>query len=217
MHITILSAPVKHASLTEAVPSLSVALPLQGAPEDIAKPPSGPHELIVVDGTGGCGATCKHPLAINAAAASPAIVNLTDVNILTRANIGTISRISPPSSAGFAMSNSIRPSMLSLYPPAAIMSRPSARAGIRKNCALELRSLGIGNQRAKRNIGVRKIAGTGETVSLAFAPGIGSKAQCTNGLHDRRPDNDEQHRGQNHQHQREENLNRGFLGGLLGV
>src|SRR5580704_3070192 len=35
------------------------------------KPPSGPHELIVVGGTAGCGCTCRHPAAvINAIAAS---------------------------------------------------------------------------------------------------------------------------------------------------
>src|SRR5258708_114156 len=73
VHITILSAPVKHASLTDAVPSLSVALPVQGAPELIEKPPIGPHELIVVGGTGGCAATCKHPLAIDPAIAIAAI------------------------------------------------------------------------------------------------------------------------------------------------
>ena len=73
VHITMLSAPVKHASLTLAVPSLSVALPAHGAPEVIEKAPSGPHELIVVGGTGGCGATCKHPLAIDPAIAIAAI------------------------------------------------------------------------------------------------------------------------------------------------
>jgi hypothetical protein len=97
VHITILSAPVKHASLTEAVPSLSVARPLQGAPEDIENPPSGPHEFIVVGGAGGCGATCKHPLAINPAIANPAIVNLKS------ATIGTIPRIRPPPSACIMM------------------------------------------------------------------------------------------------------------------
>ncbi len=109
VHITMLSAPVKQASLTEAVPSLSVALPLQGAPEDIANPPSGPHELTVVGGTGGCDATCKHPDAINPAIASPAIINidsalesaLASADILTSANIGTIPRIRSTSSAWF--------------------------------------------------------------------------------------------------------------------
>src|ERR1700682_6652953 len=88
-----LSAPVKHASLTEAVPSLRVALPVQGAPEDIAKPPIGPHELIVVAGTGGCGATCKHPAIINP----------------SRANIATIPRILPPPSSLFITSRPPRP------------------------------------------------------------------------------------------------------------
>lgn len=87
VHITILSAPVKHASLTEAVPSLNVALPVQGAPEDIEKPPIGPHELIVVGGTGGCGATCKHPVVIRPATASPAIVDRENVKLLSGANI----------------------------------------------------------------------------------------------------------------------------------
>jgi hypothetical protein len=94
VHSTILSAPVKHMSLTEAVPSLSVALPLQGAPEDIEKPPIGPHELIVVGGTGGCGATCKHPAAIKPAIAAPTI-NLAIVG-LKKATLETIPRISPP-------------------------------------------------------------------------------------------------------------------------
>jgi hypothetical protein len=95
VHSTILSAPVKHMSLTEAVPSLSVALPLQGAPEDIEKPPIGPHELIVVGGTGGCGATCKHPAAIKPAIAAPATINLAIIG-LKKANLETIPRISPP-------------------------------------------------------------------------------------------------------------------------
>jgi hypothetical protein len=81
VHITMLSAPVKHASLTLAVPSLSVARPAHGAPEVIEKVPSGPHELIVVGGTGGCGATCKHPEATNPATAAAAIVNLETANI----------------------------------------------------------------------------------------------------------------------------------------
>jgi hypothetical protein len=92
VHITMLSAPVKHASLTEAVPSLSVALPVQGAPEDIAKPPIGPHELIVVAGTGGCGATCKHPAIVNP----------------SKANIATIPRILPPPSSLFITSRPTR-------------------------------------------------------------------------------------------------------------
>jgi hypothetical protein len=95
VHSTILSAPVKHMSLTEAVPSLSVALPLQGAPEDIEKPPIGPHELIVVGGTGGCGATCKHPAAIKPAIAAPATINLAIVGP-KKATLETIPRISPP-------------------------------------------------------------------------------------------------------------------------
>jgi hypothetical protein len=95
VHSTILSAPVKHTSLTEAVPSLSVALPLQGAPEVIEKPPIGPHELIVVGGTGGCGATCKHPAAINPAIAAPAISNLAIVGLKT-ATLEIIPRIRPP-------------------------------------------------------------------------------------------------------------------------
>jgi hypothetical protein len=82
-------------SLIEAVPSLSVALPLQGAPEDIEKPPIGPHELIVVGGTGGCGATCKHPAAINPTIAAPAIIELTIIG-LKGANLETIPRIRPP-------------------------------------------------------------------------------------------------------------------------
>jgi hypothetical protein len=95
VHSTILSAPVKHTSLTEAVPSLSVALPLQGAPDVIEKPPIGPHELIVVGGTGGCGATCKHPAAINPAIAAPAISNLAIVGLKT-ATLEIIPRIRPP-------------------------------------------------------------------------------------------------------------------------
>jgi hypothetical protein len=98
VHITILSAPVKHASLTEAVPSLSVALPVHGAPEDIEKPPIGPHELIVVGGTGGCGATCKHPVAINPPTTSAAIINRENAKVLRGAYIGTIPRIRPPPS-----------------------------------------------------------------------------------------------------------------------
>jgi hypothetical protein len=95
VHSTILSAPVKHTSLTEAVPSLSVALPLQGAPDVIEKPPIGPHELIVVGGTGGCGATCKHPAAINPAIAAPAISDLAIVGLKTAA-LEIIPRILPP-------------------------------------------------------------------------------------------------------------------------
>jgi hypothetical protein len=95
VHSTILSAPVKHTSLTEAVPSLSVALPLQGAPEVIEKPPIGVHELIVVGGTGGCGATCKHPAAINPAIAAPAISDLAIVGLKT-ATLEIIPRIRPP-------------------------------------------------------------------------------------------------------------------------
>jgi hypothetical protein len=95
VHITILSSPVKHASVTDAVPPLSVALPVHGAPEDIAKPPIGPHELTVVGGTAGCDATCKHPVAIVPATASPTITSLENLNILTRANIETIPRIRP--------------------------------------------------------------------------------------------------------------------------
>jgi hypothetical protein len=98
VHITILSAPVKHTSLTVAVPSVSVVLPAHGAPEDIEKPPSGPHELIVVGGTGGCDATCKHPDAINPAIAVPAMVSLARVKILMSAKIATLLHIrSPPS------------------------------------------------------------------------------------------------------------------------
>ena len=89
VHNTILSAPLKHVSLTKAVPSLSVARPLHGAPEVIEKPPIGPQELIVVEGTGGCGATCKHPLAINPASANPETANLKS------ANLGTIPPIHP--------------------------------------------------------------------------------------------------------------------------
>ena len=70
VHITISLVPLKHASLTDAVPSLSVTLPAHGAPEVTENPPSGPHELIEVGGTGGCGATCKHPLIIRAEAAN---------------------------------------------------------------------------------------------------------------------------------------------------
>lgn len=118
VHITILSAPVKHVSLTEAVPSLSVALPVQGAPEDIAKPPIGPHELTVVGGTGGCGATCKHPAAISPAIAAPATINLESPKILTTANVGTILPIRPPPSACFMMNDStgrtLRPSRRAL-------------------------------------------------------------------------------------------------------
>ena len=102
VHITILSAPVKHASLTEAVPSLSVALPVQGAPEDTVKPPIGPHELIVVGGTGGCGATCKHPLAINPVIAAPTTIDLAIAG-LKNANLETIPRIRPPPSACIMM------------------------------------------------------------------------------------------------------------------
>ena len=98
VHITMLSAPVKHASLTEAVPSLSVALPVQGAPEDIAKPPIGPHELIVVAGTGGCGATCKHPAIVNP----------------SRANIATIPRILPPPSSLIITDRSSKPRIVIL-------------------------------------------------------------------------------------------------------
>ena len=91
VHITILSDPVKHASLTDAVPSLSVALPVQGAPEDIEKPPIGPHELIVVGGTGGCEATCKHPGAIsNPAAVSPTIIKQENIALLESADIVTL-------------------------------------------------------------------------------------------------------------------------------
>jgi hypothetical protein len=94
-----LSAPLKHASLTLAVPSLSVALPAHGAPEVIEKVPSGPHELIVVGGTGGCGATCKHPEAINPATAAAAVVNLETANI---------PRIRPPPQPCHMMNDSIR-------------------------------------------------------------------------------------------------------------
>jgi hypothetical protein len=136
VHITIFSAPVKHASLTEAVPSLSVALPVQGAPEDIEKPPIGPHELIVVGGTGGCGATCKHPLAIRPAAASPTIVSLeielTNVKVLAIANIETIPRIRPPPSAWLHDDRFDPGSRFSLYPLAAIMSCPTGGGETRK-------------------------------------------------------------------------------------
>ena len=37
------------------------------APDDIVKPPSGPHELIEVGGGIGCGCTCRHPAANKAA------------------------------------------------------------------------------------------------------------------------------------------------------
>jgi hypothetical protein len=104
VHITMLSAPVKHASLTEAVPSLSVALPVQGAPEDIAKPPSGPHELIVVAGTGGCGATCKHPAIVNPSRAS-------------------IPRILPPPSSLFIPTVRASFLMVPFYPHTALVSR----------------------------------------------------------------------------------------------
>jgi hypothetical protein len=116
VHITILSAPVKHTSLTDAVPPLSVVFPLQGAPEDIENPPIGPHELIVVGGTGGCGATCKHPAAINPAIATPAI-NLPTIPL------ANIPLIRPPPAICFMTIDSNRRSMLSFYPPAAIMSR----------------------------------------------------------------------------------------------
>jgi hypothetical protein len=157
VHITILSAPVKHPSLTEAVPSLSVALPVQGAPEDIEKPPIGPHEFIVVGGTGGCGATCKHPLAIRPATASPAIINLQNVlknvKVLAFANIGTIPRIRPPPSAWFHDDRFYPASRFTLYPPAAIMSRPMGRDEIRKNS----------------RVGGRKGRGCGKTVCRARA------------------------------------------------
>src|SRR5271166_7041229 len=121
-----LSAPVKHASLTEAVPSLRVALPVQGAPEDIEKPPIGPHELIVVGGTGGCDATCKHPVAVNPATISPPIINRENVNPLRGANVGanieTIPRILPPLAARFHDERFNPASRFRLYPPAAIMS-----------------------------------------------------------------------------------------------
>jgi hypothetical protein len=61
VHITMLSAPVKQGSLTVADPPFKVARPAQVAPEDIVKPPIGLHEVIVVGGTGGGEATCKHP------------------------------------------------------------------------------------------------------------------------------------------------------------
>jgi hypothetical protein len=104
VHITIFSAPVKHASETEAVPSLSVALPAQGAPEVIEKPPIGPHELTVVGGTGGCDATCRHPVAINPAAARAAIASLKDV---TFANVP---RIRPSPSTRVIVDYSANPS-----------------------------------------------------------------------------------------------------------
>jgi len=117
VHITILSAPVKHTSLTDAVPPLSVVFPLQGAPEDIENPPIGPHELIVVGGIGGCGATCKHPAAINPAIATPAIINLLTIPL------ANIPRIRTPPALYLITNDSNRHSMLSFYPPAAIMSR----------------------------------------------------------------------------------------------
>jgi hypothetical protein len=62
VHITMLSVAVKQGSLTVADPPFKVARPAQVAPEDIVKPPIGLHEVIVVGGTGGGDATCKHPL-----------------------------------------------------------------------------------------------------------------------------------------------------------
>jgi hypothetical protein len=98
VHMTILSAPVKQASLTSAVPSLSVVLPLQGAPEVIEKPPNGPHELIVVGGTGGCDATWRHPAAVNpATAANPRSANLlTSANFFASTTMAPFPRIRPP-------------------------------------------------------------------------------------------------------------------------
>jgi hypothetical protein len=61
VHITMLSVPLKQGSLTVADPPLRVARPAQVAPEDIVKPPIGPHEVIVVGGTGGAAGTCTHP------------------------------------------------------------------------------------------------------------------------------------------------------------
>jgi len=49
---------------------VSVACPAQFAPDDIVKPPSGPHELIEVGGGAGSGATCKHPAEITTTAAT---------------------------------------------------------------------------------------------------------------------------------------------------
>jgi hypothetical protein len=66
VHITISSLPVKQGSLTVADPPVRVARPAQVAPEDIVKPPIGPHEVIVVGGTGGGDATCKHPASATA-------------------------------------------------------------------------------------------------------------------------------------------------------
>jgi hypothetical protein len=82
VHITMLSVPVKHGSLTVADPPLSVARPAQAAPDDMVKPPIGLHDVIVVGGTAGGGATCRHPQITSA----------------TTASIGTIQRI-PASSA----------------------------------------------------------------------------------------------------------------------
>lgn len=66
VHITISSLPVKQGSLTVADPPVRVARPAHVAPEDIVKPPIGPHEVIVVGGTGGGDATCKHPASATA-------------------------------------------------------------------------------------------------------------------------------------------------------
>jgi hypothetical protein len=157
VHITILSAPVKHASLTEAVPSLSVALPVQGAPEDIEKPPIGPQEFIVVGGTGGCGATCKHPVAIKPAIATLATINLESAQILTSANLGTIPRIRPPPSVCFMMNDPIRPS-LSFYPLATIVSRLLRHIGIRNKSRVgDHTSSGL-RVRSPRTAGIRSEA-----------------------------------------------------------
>jgi hypothetical protein len=128
VHITILSAPLKQASLTRAVPSVSVVLPLQGAPDVIEKPPSGPHELIVVGGTWGCGATWRHPAAVSPAAAATAkSANLlTNANLFANATIATLPRIRPTSQARLVtIAGSPGPRILSFYPLAAMMSRPS--------------------------------------------------------------------------------------------
>jgi len=81
VQITTLSVPVKHGSLTEARPALSVAWPAQVDPDDSVKPPLGPQELTVVAGRGGCGCTCKHPAIVAAIRASIATILRISISI----------------------------------------------------------------------------------------------------------------------------------------
>ena len=94
VHNTILSAPLKHVSLTKAVPSLSVALPLHGAPEVIEKPPIGPHELIVVERHG----RLRRHLQTSGSPSIPQVPAAADRRPENVPILGTIPRIRPPPS-----------------------------------------------------------------------------------------------------------------------